>query len=92
MALSKRTKDIMIVAMADKKAANELADAVAAGSNPQATSVAALGALADVGFVDVADVGPADLALAADVDARISSVQGKIDAVIAALKAAGLMA
>ena len=64
----------------------------APGSLNVAASVAALGALTAVGAVDVADAGPADVALSASVDARIASLQAKIDAVIAALKAANLMA
>ncbi len=90
--LSEKVRKILIVAMANKAAAKELADAVDNGGNPQAATVAALGVMAPVGVVDVADAGPADVAIAADVDARLASLQAKIDAVIAALKAAGLMA
>lgn len=92
MALSQKAKKRFEAAMAKRAEAQEIIAAIEAGGNPQAASVAALGALAAVGAVDVADAGPADVALAADVDARVGSLQGKIDAVIAALKAAGLMA
>lgn len=40
MALSKKTKEIMIVALADKKAGQELAAAVDAAGNAQAAAVA----------------------------------------------------
>ena len=92
MALSAKAKRRLEVAMARRAEANEVIAAIESGSNPQAASVAALGALAAVGVIDVADAGPADVAVAADVDNRIGAVQAKIDAVIAALKAAGLMA
>lgn len=42
--LSTRTKNIVRVAMADKRAADELSAAVNAGSNSQAAAVAAIGA------------------------------------------------
>ena len=56
------------------------------GKADRPSNVDALGALAVVGVVDVADAGPADVALAADVDARILALQAKIDELIAALK------
>lgn len=93
MALSAKAKKRLEVAMARRAEANEVIGAIdAPGSLNVAASVAALGALAAVGAVDVADAGPADVALSADVDARVASLQAKIDAVIAALKAANLMA
>jgi 2-keto-3-deoxy-L-rhamnonate aldolase RhmA len=92
MALSQKAKKRFEASMAKRAEAQEILAAIEAGGNPQAAAVAALGVLAAVGAVDVADAGPADVALAGDVDARIASLQAKIDAVIAALKAAGLMA
>lgn len=102
MALTKRTKDIMVVAMADKKAANELSAAVDAGSNAQAAAVAALGATADLSAVAGTYAIPAEptgaevdatvQALASEVEARLDAIEAKIDAVIAALKASGQMA
>lgn len=71
MALSKKTKEVLTVAMADKKSAAELAAAVDAAANAQAASVAPI----------------ADPATATAEDAA-----NKINAVIAALKAAKLMA
>jgi hypothetical protein len=92
MALSSKAKKRIEVALARRAEANEVIAAIESGANPQAASVPVLGTLAAVGAVDVADVGPANVALSADVDARIASLQAKIDAIISALKAAGLMA
>lgn len=75
MALSKRTKEILVVAMADKKAANELAAVAAA----QAATVAAIGTQTPA--VDQTTT-----------NANIAAVAAKVDAILAALKAAGLMA
>jgi len=66
MALSKKTQEILTVAMADKKSAKELADSAAR----KAAAVAPI----------------ADPATATAEDAA-----NKVNAVIAALKAAGLM-
>ena len=89
MALSKKTKEILTVAMADKKAATELAAAVDAGGNSQAAAVAALGATVALVGVDGAGSNAAPLV---ETESRLDAAEGKIDAVIAALKAAGLMA
>ena len=89
MALSQRTKDIVVVALADKKAGEELAAAVDSGSNPQAASVAAIGATANLVGVDGTGSNAAPLV---GTEARLDAVEAKIDALIAALKAAGLMA
>jgi hypothetical protein len=120
--LSEKVRKILIVAMANKAAAKELADAVDNGGNPQAATVAAIPASADLSVpapvaAAIADTdlgaGPAFAAvvaadlnaalddkadnadvvtLASEVEARMDTVEGKINAVIAALKAAGLMA
>lgn len=71
MALSKKTKEIMVVALADKKAGQELAAAVDAAANNQAATIAAI---ADPSTATAEDVA------------------NKVNAVIAALKAAKLMA
>lgn len=70
MALSKRTKEIAVVALADKKAANELTAAIDSG-NSQAASVAPIATPASATAEDAAN---------------------KVNQVIAALKAAKLMA
>lgn len=89
MALSKKTKEILTVAMANKIAAAELAAAVDAGGNAQAASIAPIGATADLVGVDGVGDNAAPLV---ETEARLDAIEAKIDAVIAALKAAGLMA
>jgi len=91
MSLSKETKAVLNIAIPDTPALNEIVNAINAGANPKAAAIAALGVLATVASIDVADAGPADVATKAGVDARIATLQAKIDAIIAALKAAGLM-
>lgn len=91
MALSAKAKARFEKAMAKRSEATEIINAIEAGSNPKAAAIAALGVLATVAAIDVADAGPANVATQAGVDARIATLQAKIDAVIAALKAAGLM-
>jgi len=118
--LSTKTRKILTVAMANRVAAAELADAVDSGSNPQAASVAVIPASADltvpapvaaaVADTDItasqAAVVASDLnaalddkadnadliTLAGEVEARLDTLEGKVNAIIAALKAAGLMA
>ena len=97
MALSKDAKYRLEVAIADRRAAKELADAIEAGSNPQAASVAALGATTDLPavaavFADLAAARSAVEAQRSGAEGRLDAVEAKIDEVIAALKAAGLMA
>lgn len=89
MSLSQRTKDIMTVALADKRASQELAAAVDAAGNSQAASVAALAAYSPVTGVDGTG---SDAASKADVDTELGAVYTKINAILSALKAAGLMA
>jgi hypothetical protein len=120
--LSTKTRKILTVAMANRVAAAELADAVDSGSNPQAASVAVIPASANLTVpapvaAAIADTdlgaGPAYAAalaadvnaalddkadnadvvtLASEVEARLDTLEGKVNAIIAALKAAGLMA
>lgn len=89
MALSKKTKEILTVAMADKKSAAELAAAVDASGNAQAAAVAAIGVTANLVGVDGTGSNAAPLV---GTESRLDVIESKIDAVIAALKAAGLMA
>lgn len=89
MALSKRSKDILTVALADKKASAELAAAVAAIQiAAPAASVAAIGTTANLVGVDGTGSNAAPLA---GTESRLDAIEAKVDAVIAALKAAGLM-
>jgi len=88
MALSQKTKEILTVAMADKKSAAELAAAIDAGGNTPAAAVAPLGATTNLVGVDGTGSNAAPLA---GTETRLDAVEAKADAIIAALKAAGLM-
>jgi hypothetical protein len=92
MALSKKTVEAFRRAFTEQETVDEVVAAIEAGGNPQAAEVAALGAQAPVSAVDVADAGPQDVADAADVDAKVAALQAKVDELLAALKAAGIMA
>ena len=78
MALSQRTKQIIPVGLADKKAALELIAAVDASSAAVAANVTA-----------IATVDATDLATAITL---ANANKAKINAILVALKAAGLMA
>lgn len=67
----------------------KLGDLIAEGSNPQAASVALLGTTAALVGVDGTGSNAAPLA---GTESRLDAVEAKVDDVIAALKAAGLMA
>lgn len=89
MAISQKAKKRFEAAMTRRAEAKEIIDAIEQGGTgvPQADAVAALGALDPV-----TEVGDDDAALAADVDARLTQLQAKVDELTAALKDAGLMA
>jgi hypothetical protein len=89
MALSSRTKSIVEVALADRRAASELNSAIDSGSNPQAAAVALLGATSNLVGVDGTGSNAAPLA---GTEARLDAIEAKVDALITALKNAGLMA
>ena len=89
MSLSKKAKEVLVVAVANKSVGDEIADAIDAGSNDQAAAVAVIGATTDLTGVDGTGSNAADLATT---EARLDVVEAKIDEVIAALKAAGIMA
>lgn len=89
MALSKNTKKRIEVALARRAEANELIAAVEAGANAQAATVAAFGATTNLTGVDGTGNNAADLATT---EARLDAIESKINAILAALKAAGLMA
>lgn len=100
MALSKKTKEIMVVALANKVAGQELAAAVdSLHAVAAAASVAAIGtttnlptaALSTSDTYTDAAVNTAINAQRTAVEARLDVIEAKIDAVIAALKAASLM-
>jgi len=89
MALSTKAKAAMRIALASKELGDEVSSAIDSGSNPQAASVAAIGATADLVGVDGSGSNAAPLV---ETESRLDAAEGKIDEVIAALKAAGLMA
>lgn len=91
MALSDKTKRVLRAAMANKAAADELSSAVDSGGNPQAASVALLGSTTNLVGTDGSG-GAGDAAPLAGTESRLDAAEGKIDAVITALKNAGLMA
>lgn len=86
--LSKKTKDVLAVAMANKVAAKELASAVDAGGNTQAAHVANITSANLVG-VDGTGSNAAPLA---GTETRLDALEAKVNAILAALQAAGLMA
>lgn len=102
MALSAKARRRLEVALARRQEAEEIADAIDSGSNPQADAVAALGTTTDLTTIagtysNAAEPTGAEIdttvqSLADEVEARLDDVEAKVDEVIAALKAAGLMA
>lgn len=79
--LSQRTKDILVVAMADKKAGEELATAIDSGSNPQAAAVAALAGTL-TGTVDGTIANVADIALSTTDTYTDAAVNSAVNAAI----------
>lgn len=82
--------------MANAKAAAELAAAVDSNGSGPAAVVAAIGATADLTaiagtFGSLAVANTAVATLASETEARLDAIEAKVDAVIAALKAAGMM-
>ena len=90
MALSAKARKRLEVALARRAEAQEIADAIDAGSNAQADNVADL-SIAAVGTTDGSG-GAGDAALAADVDSRFNDVEAKINDLLAKMQAAGQMA
>lgn len=89
MALSAKTKKRIEVALARRAEANELIAAVEAGANAKAASVAAIGTTTNLVGVDGTGSNAAPLV---GTEARLDAIEAKVDALLAALKAAGLMA
>ncbi len=83
MPLSDRTKTVLQI-KTDSKAGPELATAI----NRQAAAVAAIGATTNL----VAPGAIVDAAPLVGTEARLDVIEARVDAVIAALKNAGLMA
>lgn len=84
MALSDKAKQHLEYALANQ----DVADEVAAALEKQAESVAAMGATANLVGVDGTGSNAAPLA---GTEARLDALEAKMDALLAALKAAGLM-
>lgn len=89
MALSAKAKKRLEVAMARRAEANEVIAAIESGANAKAAAVAAIGATSNLVGVDGTGSNAAPLV---GTEARLDAIEAKVDAVIAALKAAGLMA
>lgn len=89
MALSAKAKKRLEVAMARRAEANEVIAAIEAGANAKAASVAAIGATSNLVGVDGTGSNAAPLA---GTEARLDTIEAKVDAILSALKAAGLMA
>lgn len=86
MSLSVKAKEYLVVALANKKFAEEVAaeiDAIQA-----AAAVAAIGATADLVGVDGTGSNAAPLV---ETEARLDAIEAKVDEIIAALKASGAM-
>lgn len=84
MALSDKAKQYLEYSLASQ----EVADEVVAALDKQADSVAAIGATADLVGVDGTGSNAAPLV---ETEGRLDALEAKVDALIAALKAAGLM-
>lgn len=83
MSLSTIIRRRLAVALASKAAADTIADAIDA-SGKQAANVAAIGTTTNVRVDSLANLG-------ADTEARLDVIEGKIDAILVALKGAGFM-
>ncbi len=102
MALSDKAKAAIRRAVTEEKAALELISALEAAANEQADNVAELGMTSDLSAISGtyangveptgAEVDATVQGLADEVEARLDDAEGKIDEVIQALVAAGLMA
>ena len=89
MALSTKARKRLEVAMARRAEAKEIADAIDVGFNATpAAAIAALGATSNLVGVDGAGSNAAPLV---GTEARLDAIEAKVDALIAALKAANLM-
>lgn len=85
MALSAKAKKRLEVAMARRAEAQEIISAIEAGGNPQAAAVADAGTIAGTYAIPAEPTG-------AEVDATVQVLADKVDELLAALRAAGLMA
>jgi hypothetical protein len=89
MALSTKARKRLEVALARRAEAKEIADAIDLGGNAQAATVAAFGATTNLVGVDGVGSNAAPLA---GTESRLDAIEAKINAILASIKAAGLMA
>lgn len=89
MALSNKAKEALRRAITEDDAAEEIRSAIDSGGNPQAAAVAAFGTTTDLTGVDGTGNNAADLATT---ESRLDAIESKINAILTALKDAGLMA
>jgi uncharacterized protein YggE len=95
MSLSKSAKEYLIVALANKKIGEEVAAAIDSSGSGPAASISAITpsdmtAIAAT-YADLAAARASVNTLRTDAEARLDAVEAKLNSVIAALKAAGLM-
>ena len=86
--LSQDAKNRLTIALTSEEAGNEVSDAIDSGSNPQAATVAAI---SGVNLVGVDGTG-SNAAPLAGTETRLDAIESKINAILTALKNAGLMA
>jgi len=86
MALSDKAKQYLEYSLASQEVADEVVAALEL--DRQAASVSPIGATANLVGVDGTGANAAPLA---GTESRLDTLEGKVDAMIAALKAAGLM-
>jgi hypothetical protein len=87
MALSSKARKVLEVGLANRSVAREIADAIDTGSNSAADSVMLIGTTSDL----VAPSVIGDAAPLLGTETRLDAVESKIDELINALKAVGLM-
>lgn len=97
MALSNDNKKKLRNAMADKDAADAVAAAIDSNGSGPSAYVAPLGATTNLtaiaaSYADLAAARTSVNTLRTDAEARLDAIEGKVDAIIAALIAAGMMA
>jgi len=78
MSLSKLARKFLVVGLASNKYGKEIADAIDAGGNAQAA--------------DVPVLVPGPAVVDPDTEARLAAIESSLNAILVALKNAGLMA
>lgn len=88
MALSAKQRRQLVAAVADNQIGNEIADVINSGGDAPAAFVAAIGVTSNLVGVDGTGSNAAPLA---GTESRLDALEAKVDAILAALKAASLM-